>query len=95
MRDSSVMTSSFHFAAHILLSLHHWRQRRMWFCVKSRPINGRLADRPLCCKRHRMVRVDTERCVTDSMCCATVRDVTERSVTAMRTIYLSSREVVH
>ncbi|GFX93767.1 hypothetical protein TNCV_1589431 [Trichonephila clavipes] len=27
------------------------------------------------------------------MCCATVRDVTERSVTAMRTICLSSREV--
>ncbi|PRD34616.1 UNVERIFIED_CONTAM: hypothetical protein NCL1_14049 [Trichonephila clavipes] len=29
------------------------------------------------------------------MCCATVRDETERSVTAMRTICLSSREVVH
>ncbi|GFT69652.1 uncharacterized protein TNCV_1298611 [Trichonephila clavipes] len=37
-----------------------------------------------------MVRADT-----DSMCCATVRDVTERFVTTMRTIYLSSREVVH
>ncbi|GFV67333.1 uncharacterized protein TNCV_3670881 [Trichonephila clavipes] len=29
------------------------------------------------------------------MCCATDRDVTERSVTAMRTIYLSSSEVAH
>ncbi|GFU39293.1 uncharacterized protein TNCV_3811371 [Trichonephila clavipes] len=29
------------------------------------------------------------------MCCAMVRDVTERSVTAMRTFCLSSREVVH
>ncbi|GFV49725.1 uncharacterized protein TNCV_1792931 [Trichonephila clavipes] len=29
------------------------------------------------------------------MCCAMVRDVTERSVTAMRTICLPSREVVH
>ncbi|GFT75502.1 uncharacterized protein TNCV_4833011 [Trichonephila clavipes] len=29
------------------------------------------------------------------MCCATVRDVTERSVTAIHTICLTSREVVH
>ncbi|GFT91324.1 uncharacterized protein TNCV_2169071 [Trichonephila clavipes] len=29
------------------------------------------------------------------MCCAMVRDVTQRSVTAMRTICLPSREVVH
>ncbi|GFU41010.1 hypothetical protein TNCV_4645831 [Trichonephila clavipes] len=28
------------------------------------------------------------------MCCTTIRDVTERSVTAMRTICLSSRKVV-
>ncbi|GFW81578.1 hypothetical protein TNCV_2882551 [Trichonephila clavipes] len=41
-----------------------------------------------CCKQRRMVRADTESCVTDSMCCATVRDVAERSVTAMRTICL-------
>ncbi|GFV95338.1 hypothetical protein TNCV_4587131 [Trichonephila clavipes] len=66
-----------------------WRRRRLWFCVKGRPSNARLADRPLCCKRRRMVRVDTECYVTDSMCCATVRDVTERSVTAMRTICLT------
>ncbi|GFV35665.1 hypothetical protein TNCV_1892751 [Trichonephila clavipes] len=90
MRDSSVKTTSFHSATHILLSSHHWRRRRLWFCVKGKPSNGRFADRPFYCKRRRMVRADTER--TD---CATVRDVTERSVTAMHTICLSSPEVVH
>ena len=58
-RDSSVKTISFHSAVHILLSSHHWRRRRLWFCVKGRRSNGRLADRPLCCKRRRMVRADT------------------------------------
>ncbi|GFS53303.1 hypothetical protein TNCV_3845081 [Trichonephila clavipes] len=95
MRDSSVKTTSFHSASHILLSSHHWWRRRLWFCVKCRPSNGRLADRPLCCKRRRMIHADTEGCVTDSMCCTAVRDETERSVTSMRTICLSSREVVH
>ncbi|GFY22145.1 hypothetical protein TNCV_3297881 [Trichonephila clavipes] len=71
MRDSSVKTTSFHSAAHILLSSHHWQRRRKWFCVKGRISNGRLADRPLCYKRLRMVRADTVWCVTDSMCCAT------------------------
>ncbi|GFS92268.1 hypothetical protein TNCV_1113591 [Trichonephila clavipes] len=51
MRDSSVKTTSFHSAAHVLLSSHHWWRRRQWFCVKGRPNNGRLTDRPLCCKR--------------------------------------------
>ncbi|GFW84219.1 hypothetical protein TNCV_4878821 [Trichonephila clavipes] len=60
MRDSSVRTTSFHSAAYILLSSHHWRPRRLWFCVKGRPSNGRLVDIPLCCKRRRMVRADTE-----------------------------------
>ncbi|GFV92753.1 hypothetical protein TNCV_1376031 [Trichonephila clavipes] len=60
MRDSSVKTTSFHSAAHILLSLQQWRRRHLWFCAKGRPSNGRLADRPLCCKRRRMVRADTE-----------------------------------
>ncbi|GFW89075.1 hypothetical protein TNCV_2685091 [Trichonephila clavipes] len=77
MRDSSVKTTKLHYAAHILLSSHHWRWRRLWFCVKGRQINGRLADRPLCSKRRRMVRADTELCVTDSIFCATVHDVTE------------------
>ncbi|GFX57610.1 uvrD_C_2 domain-containing protein [Trichonephila clavipes] len=54
LRDSSVKTTSFHSAIHILLSSHHWRWRRLWFCVKGRPSNGWLADRPLCCKRRRM-----------------------------------------
>ncbi|GFX70775.1 hypothetical protein TNCV_1337371 [Trichonephila clavipes] len=54
MRDSSVKTTSFHSATHILLSSHHWWWRRLWFCVKGRPCNGRLPDRPLCCKRRRM-----------------------------------------
>ncbi|GFW65845.1 hypothetical protein TNCV_586711 [Trichonephila clavipes] len=53
MRDLSVKTISFHSAAHILLSSHHWWMRRLWFCIKGRPSNGRLAVRPLCCKRHR------------------------------------------
>ncbi|GFT70100.1 hypothetical protein TNCV_2785231 [Trichonephila clavipes] len=44
MCDSSVKTTSFHSATHILLSSHHWRRRRLWFCVKGRPRNGRLAD---------------------------------------------------
>ncbi|GFV58262.1 hypothetical protein TNCV_4614661 [Trichonephila clavipes] len=56
MRDSSVKTTSFHSVTHILLSSHHWWRRCLWFCVKGRPSNGRLADRPLCCKRRRMVR---------------------------------------
>ncbi|GFW37901.1 hypothetical protein TNCV_4631031 [Trichonephila clavipes] len=51
MRDSPVKTTSFHSAAYILLSSHYWRRRRQWFCVKGRPSNGRLVDRPLCCKR--------------------------------------------
>ncbi|GFU53025.1 hypothetical protein TNCV_3239991 [Trichonephila clavipes] len=50
MRDWSVKTTSFHSATHILLSSHHWRRRRLWFWVKDRPSNGRLSDRPLCCK---------------------------------------------
>ncbi|GFU98605.1 hypothetical protein TNCV_3654361 [Trichonephila clavipes] len=32
--------------------------RRLWFCVKGRTSNGRLADRPLCFKRRRMMRTD-------------------------------------
>ncbi|GFS73876.1 ascorbate transporter, chloroplastic [Trichonephila clavipes] len=55
MRDPSVKTTSFHSAALILLSSHHWWRRRLWFCVKGRPSYGRLADRPLCCKRRRMI----------------------------------------
>ncbi|GFW99262.1 hypothetical protein TNCV_3980871 [Trichonephila clavipes] len=43
MRDLSVKTTSFHSAAHILLSSHHWRWRHLWFWVKGRPNNGRLA----------------------------------------------------
>ncbi|GFX50837.1 hypothetical protein TNCV_2731911 [Trichonephila clavipes] len=92
MQDSSVKKTSFHSATHILLPSHNWWRRRLWFCVKGRRSNGRLADRPLCCKQRRMVRADTEWCVTGSMCYAMVRDVTERSVTAMRTICLSSHE---
>ncbi|GFV89541.1 hypothetical protein TNCV_5016591 [Trichonephila clavipes] len=60
MGVSSVKTTSFHSAAHILLSSHHWWRRRLWFCVKGRPSNGRLADRQLCCERRRMVRADIE-----------------------------------
>ncbi|GFY26034.1 hypothetical protein TNCV_1917841 [Trichonephila clavipes] len=59
MRDSSVKTTSFHSATHILLSSHHRRRRRLCFCVKGKPSNGRLADRPLCCKRQ-MIRADNE-----------------------------------
>ncbi|GFX66920.1 hypothetical protein TNCV_999591 [Trichonephila clavipes] len=51
MRDSSEKTTSFHSATHIFLLSYHWQWRRLWFCVKGRPINGRLADRPLCFKR--------------------------------------------
>ncbi|GFV38689.1 hypothetical protein TNCV_4420571 [Trichonephila clavipes] len=58
--DSLVKTTSFHTAALILLSSHHWRRRLLWFCIKCRPSNRSLTDRPLCCKRCRMVRADTE-----------------------------------
>ncbi|GFV20006.1 hypothetical protein TNCV_1154071, partial [Trichonephila clavipes] len=54
MRDSSVNTTSFHFASHVLLSSHHWQRRRLWFYIKNRPSNGRLVDRALCRKRRRM-----------------------------------------
>ncbi|GFX36214.1 uncharacterized protein TNCV_2065521 [Trichonephila clavipes] len=55
-----VKTISFHSATHILLSSHHWRRRRVGFCVKGRPRKERLADRPLCCKWRQMVRAETE-----------------------------------
>ncbi|GFU49834.1 hypothetical protein TNCV_4058721 [Trichonephila clavipes] len=77
MRDSSVNTTSFPSAAHILLSSHHWRRSCLGFCVKGRPSNGRLADRPLYFKRRGMVRAGTEWCVTDSKFCAMVCYVTE------------------
>ncbi|GFW60092.1 hypothetical protein TNCV_4893441 [Trichonephila clavipes] len=57
MRDSSVRTTAFHSAADILLSSHHRRRRRLWFCIKGRPSNGRLEDRPLCCKLRRMIEL--------------------------------------
>ncbi|GFU23097.1 hypothetical protein TNCV_3515431 [Trichonephila clavipes] len=60
MRESSLKTTSFHSATHIILLSHHWWRRRLWFDIKDRPRNGHLADRPLCCKRRRMVRADTE-----------------------------------
>ncbi|GFS89199.1 hypothetical protein TNCV_1259371 [Trichonephila clavipes] len=60
MRGSSVKTTSFHSAAHTLLSSHQWQRRRLWFCVKGRPINGRLANRPLCCKWRRMWCIEVD-----------------------------------
>ncbi|GFS69316.1 hypothetical protein TNCV_4011311 [Trichonephila clavipes] len=39
MRDSTVKTTSFHSANHILLSSLNWRRRRLWFCVKGRRSN--------------------------------------------------------
>ncbi|GFV67494.1 hypothetical protein TNCV_4621751 [Trichonephila clavipes] len=39
---------------------YHWLVKRPCFPVKGKRSNGRLADIPLCCKRSRMVRVDTE-----------------------------------
>ncbi|GFW64935.1 hypothetical protein TNCV_392011 [Trichonephila clavipes] len=49
MRDSSVKTTSFYSAAHTHISSHNLRRRRLWFYVKGRQNNGRLADRTLCC----------------------------------------------
>ncbi|GFW73230.1 hypothetical protein TNCV_2798941 [Trichonephila clavipes] len=95
MSDSSVRTTSFHSTAHILLSSHHWWRRRLWFCIKGRPSNVRHVDRPLCCKRRRKVCTGPEKCVTYSMCYAAVRDMTKQSITDMRTICLSSCEVLH
>ncbi|GFX00166.1 hypothetical protein TNCV_296551 [Trichonephila clavipes] len=56
MRDSSLKTTSFHSAPHILFSLHHWWWRRLWLLIKGRPNNGRLVERPLCCIRRRTGR---------------------------------------
>ncbi|GFU27766.1 hypothetical protein TNCV_218341 [Trichonephila clavipes] len=53
MRDSSVKTTSLP-----PTSLFHriiWRWRRLWFCVKGRSSNGRLADGPLYSKGRQMV----------------------------------------
>ncbi|GFU47856.1 hypothetical protein TNCV_515621 [Trichonephila clavipes] len=46
MRDSSVNTTSFPLPP-TYFSSHHWRRSCLGFCVKGRPSNGRLADRPL------------------------------------------------
>ncbi|GFS50259.1 transposable element Tc3 transposase [Trichonephila clavipes] len=54
-------------------SSHHWRRKRLWFSVKGKRSNGRLADIPLCCKRRRKVQADTEYCVTGGICCSIVR----------------------
>ncbi|GFV48842.1 DUF4817 domain-containing protein [Trichonephila clavipes] len=55
MRDSSVKITPFNYTNHTLLSSHHWWQRRLWFCVRGRPSNGRLADTPICCIWRRML----------------------------------------
>ncbi|GFW71831.1 hypothetical protein TNCV_4658791 [Trichonephila clavipes] len=60
MRDSSAKKTSFHSAARILHSSYHLRRKRLWFCVRVRPSNGRIADRPLGFERRRMVRADNE-----------------------------------
>ncbi|GFU50313.1 hypothetical protein TNCV_301461 [Trichonephila clavipes] len=39
---------------------HHWWCKRIWFPVKGKRSDGRLANIPLCGKRRRMVRPDTE-----------------------------------
>ncbi|GFT17826.1 uncharacterized protein TNCV_2588951 [Trichonephila clavipes] len=41
-------------------SSHCRRRKRLWFLVKCKRNNGRLADIPLSCKRRRMIRVNTE-----------------------------------
>ncbi|GFW57411.1 uncharacterized protein TNCV_543241 [Trichonephila clavipes] len=61
VRDLSVKTTSFHSATHILLSSHHWRRRRLWFCVKGRRSNERLEDKPLGYKRRRMETLGVKR----------------------------------
>ncbi|GFY07659.1 uncharacterized protein TNCV_4095291 [Trichonephila clavipes] len=76
MRHSSVKTTSFHSAAHILLSSHQWRRRHLWFYVKGRPSNGCLADRPLCCKRRRMGVAFTE--ASNVHWCAKIKDEVEK-----------------
>ncbi|GFX85952.1 hypothetical protein TNCV_2473541 [Trichonephila clavipes] len=95
MRDSLVKTTSFYSAVHIFFHRTIGGGDVCGSAVKGRPSNERLAYRTLYYTCRRMVLAGTEWCITDSMCCATVPDVTERSVTAMRIIFLSSREVVH
>ncbi|GFX69810.1 hypothetical protein TNCV_2468491, partial [Trichonephila clavipes] len=46
-------------------SSSQWWRKRLWFPVKGKESNGRFAGIPLCYKRRRMVREDTERCVTE------------------------------
>ncbi|GFV64596.1 hypothetical protein TNCV_4965771 [Trichonephila clavipes] len=64
-RDSSVDTTWTYSVVHVQRSSHHWCRKRLWYPVRSKQSNGRLADIPLCCKRRRMVLVDNEWCVTD------------------------------
>ncbi|GFW28464.1 hypothetical protein TNCV_4641291 [Trichonephila clavipes] len=59
-RNSSVNTMPFHSVARVRRSSHHWRRKPLWYPVKDKRSNGCLAHIPLCYKRRRMVRVDTE-----------------------------------
>ncbi|GFU64908.1 hypothetical protein TNCV_785591 [Trichonephila clavipes] len=50
----------FPFSGPCRLSLHHWKHKCLWYSVKGKRSNRRLANIPLCCKRRRMVRVDNK-----------------------------------
>ncbi|GFX86787.1 hypothetical protein TNCV_1409841 [Trichonephila clavipes] len=43
-RDSSVNTMSFHSVVYVRRSSHHWWRKSLWFPVKGKRSNGRLAD---------------------------------------------------
>lgn len=64
-----------------------------WIPAKDKRSNICFVDISLICMRRRMVRRDTEWCVSDWICFSIVCDVAAWSITSMLTIRLSSREV--
>ncbi|GFU72136.1 hypothetical protein TNCV_3049961 [Trichonephila clavipes] len=57
---ASVNRMPFHSVVHVFRLSNHWLRKRLWFPVKGKRSNGRLADIPLCRKWRRMIRADTE-----------------------------------
>ncbi|GFW66505.1 uncharacterized protein TNCV_3310241 [Trichonephila clavipes] len=63
-QDSSVNTMKFHLIVHVHRSSHYRRRKSLWFPVKNKQSNGRLADIPLFCKQRRMFQQDGATCHT-------------------------------
>ncbi|GFV57918.1 hypothetical protein TNCV_1599101 [Trichonephila clavipes] len=70
------------------------RHKHLGFLEKSNHCNGQLAEISLGFKRLRKVRGDTDCCDTDRFCSDMDIHATKRSITASRTICMTSRVVV-